>query len=143
MVSLGNKHHKPSSLATRLSLVALVVLIAWLGLAVGKEAYRKQHVADEINRVRQEIASIEERNYDLAALIESFKDPQVVEREAKRRLNLKRPGEEVVVILRDKSEEYNIVRDTPEASKPRAAIFEQESGNLANLLKWWQYITGQ
>ena len=97
--------------ASKVSLLLLGALTAWLGYSVAKEAYRKHQIQQEIEVLREEILGLENRNSDLSSLLDSFGDSKNVELEAKRRLNLKKPGEEVAVILRDKnSEEQNIVQ---------------------------------
>lgn len=130
-------------LASRISLLVLGAFTAWLGVSVAKEMYQKHQVNKEIAHLQQEILDLTNKNNDLASFLDLFDDPNTVELEAKRRLNLKKPGEEVAVILRDKNnEEQNVVRgndilhrDTSSESK------ESGSSILANPLKWWQYIT--
>ena len=129
--------------ASKISLLLLSVLTAWLGYSVVKEAYRKHQVQREIEALRAEILGIENRNIDLSSLLDSFGDSKNVELEAKRRLNLKKPGEEVAVILRDKnSEEQNIVQGGDVTRQDTASESEAKgSRRLVNPLKWWQYIT--
>jgi len=87
-----------------------------------------------------EIIELEQKNTDLISLIDSFSDPDTVELEAKRRLNLKKAGEEVVVILRDKNDKsQNIVQ----AEEPDQTEGDSGSSNnfTSNAIKWWGYIT--
>jgi len=76
--------------ASRVSLLLLGALTAWLGYSVIKEAYGRQQVREEIETLRQEILEFENRNNNLSSLIGSFEDPGNIELEAKRRLNLKK-----------------------------------------------------
>ena len=131
-------------LVSRISLLALSVLTAWLGISVAKEMYQKHQVNKEIAHLQQEILDLTNKNNDLASFLDLFDDPNTVELEAKRRLNLKKPGEKVVVILRDKNNEsQNIVQSGSDISHQGASDESEidESAWLANPLKWWQYIT--
>jgi|GEM_PF-1976234 cell division protein FtsB len=129
--------------ASKVSLLLLGALTAWLGYSVAKEAYRKHQIQQEIEVLREEILGLENRNSDLSSLLDSFGDSKNVELEAKRRLNLKKPGEEVAVILRDKnSEEQNIVQGGDVSQQDTDSESEaDEQAILENPLKWWQYIT--
>ena len=101
--------------------------------------YAKIVVRNEIEGLKQEIEKIEQKNKELASLIELFKDPDIIELEAKRRLNLKKHGEEVVVILRDKNDEsQNIVHKREVVVEDDIEISDKEPPNP---LKWWAYIT--
>ena len=126
--------------ASKISLLILGSLTMWLGYSAAKEAYRKHQVQAEIDALKIEILELERKNSSLSSLIESFKDPQNIELEAKRRLNLKKPGDEVAVILRDKDNEgqniaqgdsYDTVQDDSQGSLK----------DVLNPVKWWQYIT--
>lgn len=128
---------------SNISLLLLGGLTVWLGVSVGKEAYRKHQVREEIARLKAEIVQMEQENDNLVSLIHSFEDRETVELEAKKRLNLQKPGEEVAVILRSKNDEsQNIAQDDTGASDE---IIERENGNareeVANPVKWWKYIT--
>lgn len=141
--------HKPKLvldiLASKVSLLILGSITVWLGISVAKEAYRKHQVQLEIARLKAEIIAVEHKNSNLASLINSFKEPEVVELEAKKRLNLKKPGEEVAVILRDNKDEHqNIIKGISRETTSEVSSItrsDEESDNLSNPIKWWQYIT--
>lgn len=139
--------------ASRISVLILGAITLWLGVSVAKEAYQKYQVDKEIAHLRQEILELENKNNDFASLLDSFQDPSTVELAAKRRLNLKKPGEEVAVILRSPAS-YGLGRDKSDASQnlvqgpdvPHEDVAgEPQAANpprLGNPLKWWLYITG-
>lgn len=129
-------------LSSKVSLLALVSLTVWLGLSALNEARRKHEVREEIARLQEEIFDLDRANSNLASLIDSFEDPDVIEAEAKKRLHLKKPGEEVAVILRDKNDtSSNIVQAEGETEgAPEETNASKEPNNL---LKWWRYITNQ
>lgn len=133
-------------LAARGSLLILGAVTVWLGASVAKEAYRKHQVQEEIARLKAEVIALEAKKTNLASLIDSFHDTATIELEAKKRLNLKKPGEEVAVILRDKNDEAeNIVQATGDTAKDSvsAELNQDTKSWLDNPLKWWTYITNQ
>ena len=79
------------------------ILIGICALAICIGAYR---LVAETFGLRQEyeanqkkIEELKKKKEELEARLIELKNPAVVEREAKERLNLKRPGEEVVVVV--------------------------------------------
>ncbi len=129
-------------LASRISLLILGAVTVWLGVSVAKETYRKHQIQQEIAELKAEITALEDKNSSLASLIDSFNDPSTIEAEAKKRLNLKKPGEEVAVILRDKNDAaQNIVKGKNEISAPNGSDDSASSSLFDNPVKWWQYIT--
>ena len=120
--------------------MALGLLTIWLGWSSAKEAYKKHQVKKEIDRLSQEILDLEQKNSNLVSLIDSFQDPDTVELEAKRRLNLKKQGEEVAVILRDKNHEPQNIVQQGEIDSLAPKSSEQDTSS-SNVLKWWKYIT--
>jgi len=132
--------------ASRGSLLILGAVTVWLGASVGKEAYRKHQVQEEIARLKADVIALEAKKTNLASLIDSFNDTATIELEAKKRLNLKKPGEEVAVILRDKNDEAeNIVQATGKTAKVSVSeeLNQDTKSWLDNPLKWWTYITNQ
>ncbi len=74
---------------------------------VGYDAYRASRVVDgarrELARIEGETAAARGRRAELNAALLELRTPQAQEREAKARLNLKRRGEEVVVVPPDET----------------------------------------
>ena len=133
--------------ASKGSLLILGSLTLLLGYSVMKESYRRHQVQVEIDSLKQEIIALENRNTGLTSIIGSFENPKNIELEAKRRLNLKKPGENVVVILRDKdNESQNIVRGgnfVDEGQDLGYSEKETSARGAGNPLKWWRYITSE
>lgn len=94
--------------------------------------------------MKNEILQLENKNSDLSSILETFRDPVSVELEAKKRLNLKKPGEEVALILRDKNDEPQNISQGIRAANQGMIDYKAKAapGILVNAFKWWQYITG-
>lgn len=54
-----------------------------------------------INELQKTIKDLEDKNANLGKFIANFKKPEYIEKEAKTRLNLKKPGEKVVIIVEE------------------------------------------
>jgi len=105
---------------------ALLVLIGILAVGVFNQAKKNYDLYAQISKLENTIESVEKQNQELQGAIENFQDPSTIDREARRRLNLKKDGEEVVIILPSGSEDKNIVEEQPtKASKETRSFWDK------------------
>ena len=86
-------------------IAGLGVVLLWLGGIASREVIQKIQTGYAVSQLEKEIEELGEENEQLSAYIDKFNDPNVIEYEAKKRLNLRKPGEEVAVVLRVKEED--------------------------------------
>lgn len=89
------------SIIFNILLGAAALFFAYHAYTLGKEigAARIEARANE-----KKFTELQEKKRELERAIEELKHPETIEREAKERLNLKLPGEEVVVVVPTKKE---------------------------------------
>lgn len=113
--------------------LGVVLFIAW-GFA--GEYVRNRDMDSEIERLRAEAGQLESRNLELAKLAKRLSEPEMLEREARLKLNLQKPGEEVVVV-RDLSP----ARQQAEAAAAEVAASENGSATAgSNPGKWLRHF---
>src|SRR3989339_1948162 len=83
---------------SKIFLFILIIATIWVVLICLKITSKRYQMAREINNINQEIERLKQNNQNLTALIESFNNQSFLEKEAKRRLNLRKEGEEVVIL---------------------------------------------
>ena len=113
-----------------LFVAASVLVVIFLGTGLGKEFYRDYQIQKEIDSLQSDISALEKDNYKLSQLIEYYKTDEYKEVEARKRFNLKKDGENVV-----------IVRPNPIDSE--YGIDEENNNtkyNSPNYTKWWNYF---
>lgn len=78
-------------------------------------AYKAALMAGDVMRVRKEaedtqkrIAELTHKKQELEQYLAELETAQAIEREAKERLNVKRPGEEVVVVVPEQKKEERV-----------------------------------
>jgi cell division protein FtsB len=79
-------------------LVVLLVIGAFLALQVGRQVYASWSINQEADRYRTLITSLEAENAELILELEYLQSDAYVSQEARRMLNLGRPGERVLII---------------------------------------------
>lgn len=126
----------------------LILVLAGTIFVFSRAAQRKRQVEKEIDALKQEIEKLSGRNGDIASLLENFGDKDYLEQEARLRLNLKKKGEEVAVVLpqnRDGAASGAVSADLggaiSNASEFSAVSNTKVSGaKMNNLKKWLNYF---
>jgi cell division protein FtsB len=79
-------------------LVVLLVIGAFLAFQVGRQVYASWSINQEADRYRAEIAALEAQNETLERELAYLQSDAYVSAEARRLLNLGRPGERILII---------------------------------------------
>ena len=131
MLSKSRKNKKGSRQEVIFSifLVALIILgaafLIFSNLRINK---RRQELISQINKLETEIKEKEKQNAELKAGVSQITDQSYLEQEAREKLGLKKPGEEVVSIQKVETE----TNTNPEVKK--------ETSNPWNPKTWWDWI---
>lgn len=112
-----------------LGIFALIFFIAVEALDVFK---KKKEVENEIQRLKNENASLAENKNELNNLLSYYQDKNFLEKEARRRLNLQKPDEKAVVVI-DKRED----KISPENAASAAINIFDKKNDLPNIYKWF------
>ena len=114
-----------------LFMASSVLAVVFLGTGLGKEFYRDYQIKKEIDSLQNDINILEKDNYKLSQLIEYYKTDEYKEAEVRKRFNLKRDGESVV-----------IVRPNPGVLGAQSNDLDKNDGKnkLPNYIKWWNYF---
>ena len=126
---------KKKKLHSQLSLVAISLIAIYMVTAISETIWQNYNINKEIVRLKNEITELREQGQALRHLIayrgtESFK-----EREARRKLGYKKPGEQVLAIP------YSNLNSI-ESGQTKEAEIDQDQKNLTNPQKWAEYIFG-
>lgn len=125
--------HKPNNFWYRLISSQSFLAIIGLGFLLliifplAKTYSQKRLIEKEIDDVKQQISDFENKNSDLKDMIVYLQSDQSLEEQARLNLNLKKPGEEVVVI-----EDQAVGLDNTNQ--------EVDDSGTNNLKKWWRYF---
>jgi len=126
----SDKNFFKKILSSRVFLFVVTLALIAVAVNLGRESYRKYQLTQEIDRLKIEIERLEGKNDQLANLMEYLKEEPYLEKEARLKLNLKKPGEKVIILSdQEQKEQEEVVNDIPEVTK--------EDGNH---WKWWEYF---
>lgn len=119
---------KKTHVSNRLGLLvaALVVLAALSGAGFLREYFRSRQIDAEILSLKEESQRLQVRNFQISSLGASLQNGEYLEREARLKLNLRKDGEQVVVLRKN---------DAPSVSPSVQALAQDP--DWSNPRKWW------
>lgn len=112
------------------------ILAGFIIFASSKETYRKRQVEQEISNLKKEAERIEKNNIELSGKIAYFESRDYQEKEAKDKLNLQDPKENLIIVKPGLSAEQQKKEEAP-SSGQKLTIRE------SNVQKWWDYFFKQ
>jgi cell division protein FtsL len=129
-------------LASRITLFFLLLAFIWLILNVANVYYRKYKINKEIEDLKAQIASADKSNQQISEMIDYLGTSSYLEKQAREKLNMKKPGEEVVIIepssdstASSSPNAQNSIVDN-KINQPAAESQKPES----NLVRWWRFF---
>lgn len=115
-----------------LLLISLFILI-YFSVNLIKEVINRRDLQREVNKLQAEIDGLEGRNKELGSLIEYFKTMDFVEKEARLKLNLRKPGEHIIIVPEEKEEDTK-----PEGQV--SSLIKAEIKTASNPQRWLNYF---
>ncbi len=116
---------------SRLFLVVIFIMIALITFGSIRTYYQDYKVKQEIASLQDEVSNLQKKKFQSMELLEYITSDAFVEEKARTELNLKKPGEHVLII------------PTPSKSdsEKQLALGSHDSGqSLSNPIKWWYYF---
>lgn len=124
-----------SSFFVKFFLLLAFVALVFIFISIFKETYRKNQVKKEITDLQEEAQRISKDNADIKEKIAYLESPEYQIKEAKDKLGLQNPEENVIVVKPnvEKEPEANSLENENSENIPRIE-------EMPNYLKWWNYF---
>jgi cell division protein FtsB len=151
---MGRRDKKQSSfirrlLGLRVVLVVNVVILILLSLSFGREFVRNYSIQKDVAELRQTAKQLEARNLEIAEMHTQMQTESFIEKEARLKLGLKKPGERVIVVQEEgEGQVPEQEANTANAAGREEARFAQaadrdDKQSISNAKKWWYYFFDQ
>ena len=112
---------------SRVFFIFLIPILLVLLIGIFQQFYHRYQVKKNLGKLDAEIANFNKQKEDLSNLLDYYKNESNLENEARVRLNLKKEGEKVVIIL-------------PTATSTSENEIFDDIENLPNYKQWWHYF---
>lgn len=125
---------KVASWLVRIVAVLGIGLLGMITFALIKETYKKNQVLDEIKQLQTEAARIEKENSQIKEKLAYFDSRDFKEKEAKDKLNLQDPNENLVIIKPSPSKEAVLGTEENDTET------QEDIPQISNPQKWLNYF---
>ena len=116
---------------SRIFFIFLIPIFLALLIGIFQQFYHRYQVKKDLDKLDTEIANFNKQKEDLNNLLDYYKNESNLENEARVRLNLKKEGEEVVIIL-----------PTATSTESDKISSQRDTENMPNYKQWWYYFFG-
>jgi len=119
-------------LKSRIFFIFLVAIFLALLVGIFQQFYYRYQIKKDLNKLNIEIANLNKQKEELSKLIDYYKNKSNLENEARVRLNLKKEGEKVIIIL-------PTATSTNESGETMSGL-PGNIENMPNYKQWWYYF---
>ena len=113
-------------LYSKKSIYFLTAVLVFILVALGRESYRFFEINQEIRNLENNIEKTRKENEELIKMKEYFNSKDFLEKEARLKLNVLKPGEKLIIVKHPENLE--------EENK------NEEAKKVSNVNLWWQYF---
>lgn len=115
-------------------LFLILVVLVWVVISVVKVSHKRYLLRQEVLKLQQELSQIENKNIEFSEYIQYLQSDSFIEKEARDKLNLRKEGEEVIIIPGIENQEVSgtsqfVVENQPDPQKEKSFWW-----------KWWEYF---
>lgn len=125
----------------RFLIVLNIFVIVFLGISFGREIIRNHSIGSEIARLQEQADSLAAKNIEISELKTAIQTESYIEREARLKLGMKKPGETVYVI-QEQTQDQSQTATTDDPNDPLGLVIQdsEDAEAVANPTKWWYYF---
>ena len=123
---------------TRWFYLVNILLIVVVGFSFGREMIRSRDIAKQIQSLQNQSQALQTQHLAIKDLKNAVQTESFVEREARLKLGLKKPGESLVILKNEQTKNTSESTKNDESLNGETKTLEQKT--LANSTKWWYYF---
>ena len=125
---------------SRVIIIVCLVLIFFLSVNLAKEVVNRHQINETIKQYEAEVVKLEKENQETGELIESWETGRPLEKEARLKLGLQKPGENTILILRDENQPAENTIIDPNSEVYGTVVVADSQKNASNFKNWWQFF---
>jgi len=125
---------------SRIVSTVCLILIFFFSVNLTKEIVNRHQIDRKIRQYEEQTAKLEKENKEISVLIDAWQNGRQLEKEARLKLGLKKPDENVVLISRNNGQAGEEKIINPEAEVLGGIILPENTKNIPNYKKWWIFF---
>jgi cell division protein FtsB len=123
-------------LSSKILLIISLLLLVFFSVNLMKEIINRQDLKREIGSLQGEIDTLEQKNREMTDLLQYFNTTDFVEKEARTKLNLRKPGEKIIIV----PGQSNSSSTNNSLSAANNVMVDNNDYGVPNPEKWWNYF---
>jgi len=129
-------------LGSKITLFFLMLGLIWLVVNVVSVYYKKYKINKEIEDLKAQIANADKSDQQISEMIDYLSSQNFLEKQVREKLNMKKPGEEVVIIEPPKQQATSVQEVLPGNDKTgkNDNLTQEPPKPESNLAKWWKFF---
>ncbi|MEK7167392.1 MAG: septum formation initiator family protein [Patescibacteria group bacterium] len=126
----------------RVILAASALLLVLFLVGIVRETINRYQIKNEIKGLEGQVKRLEGDNTGLSSMITAWTSGNQLEEEARLKLGLQKPGENVVLVQRNEetSTSSMLIGQKPKIVGNIVVESELDQSNWSNPLRWWHYF---
>ena len=120
-----------------LIIVSAIVVLGFLSVSIYREFSKKKQVENDIDSLKEQAEKIKQENMSLEERIAYLGSQDYQKIQAKDKLDLQEPKENVVIIAQDST---FLAQEKKETERLNSQKVESSGEKKENYLKWWEYF---
>ncbi len=117
-----------------------IIIAIFIAGTLSREMLQKQETDKDIAYLQEQSNELVARNISLSEIQTAIQTESFIEREARLKLGMKKPGESVVVIKKNETDDN--INELTEGNDPLNLIIDETDtfSVVSNTSKWWYYF---
>lgn len=120
-----------------MALFLAIGFVCVTGLSAARELYRQNQVKADMTTLQQRVAQLEDRKATVSQLLQQLQTPEAIDRDARLRLNMQRPGERVYIL---RGSNWEKMAPDPAGNTPVLYADHPAEPERSNPERWFRYF---
>ena len=134
------KKRNNSFLKSKIILIIAIVALVFFIVGLTKEIMNRRSINEQINGLNNQIKELQSQNNQISDLINTWQDGSHLEKEARLRLGLQKPGEKAVIISQSESKTSSSGQQLVDSGGVVNNFSIADNNSVANPIKWIHYF---
>ena len=131
-----SNHRSTPERSRLLWMVGAGICCLLVGIFTVREVYRRHRVDSEVEKLTGEVQSLEEKRVRLSELLSYLESGEAIDRDARLRLGMQKPGERVYVLDNDLWRDASL--EVSKTTTTSAVAVTEET--VSNPVRWFHYF---
>ncbi len=123
---------------SRLIIIGCIIVTIFLSINLVKEVVSRHQIDEKIKQYKLDVTRLEKENTEIGELIDSWTTSRQLEKEARLKFGLRKPGENVVLITRNINQNSNTINVNSEIL---GRVVVPTDNNYPNYKNWLTFFS--